>query len=397
MKTTLTIILVLVGGFILAQEEIQYQKPDIEFENLSQEISKIKSELEIKVGILENKIEELHQNNQEKIDFAGKIIDWSGWLFSLMVIILGIASWIATNRFSKLDETRKELERLLMRTEGQLASQIKEIENLKKEFQKEKEIAIELLFPILEAQWFNYQGDFDKSISAYKRAQKIKPDDKLIAYKLNKLLIERGELQEAIKNLETLIKKFPDNVPLNRRLAEGYRRIGEFDSAEIVIKKVLEKVDFPSMHYELGCVRLFSGNYSEAEDSFKNANRFFYSEDGRQRYWVYVNLSITQSLMNKKDQAEFNATEARKILESRIKTTPKNPHIWSYLGLAYLTGKKNYQKALNSFKQAIEFRLPVSLAKSALDRILILHSESESKLVQKIIITIEEYIKENGD
>ena len=384
-------------GTILCQNNIEDHNLNQEFEKINKEFSEIQSELEIEIGILENKIEELHQNNQEKIDFAGKIIDWSGWLFSLMVIILGIAGWIASNRFSKLDETRKELEGLLKNTEGQLANQIEQIENLKKGFQEEKEIAIKLLFPVMEAQWFNYHGDFEKAISAYKRAQKIKPDEKLIANKLNKLLIERGDYDEAIGNLENLIKKYPNDIILNRRLAEGYRRMSQFDSAESVIEKVLKIDNHPSLHYELGCVRLFLGRYSEAEKSFTNANRFFYLEDGRPRNWVYVNLSIVQHLLNKKKEAEINAKKAREILESRIKTTPNNPQIWSYYGLSYLSGKTNYQKALNAFKQATSLNLPKSLAKSALDRILILQKETDVKLVDEIVELFENYISKNND
>ncbi|MEZ4772593.1 MAG: tetratricopeptide repeat protein [Bacteroidia bacterium] len=374
--------------------KIEFLEKEVEsFKETKKNILQLNNELEIKYRILENKIEGLNSTNQEKNDIAGKIIDWSAWLFSLMVLILGIAGWVAADRFSKIDLIRKELKELLGKTKTELDKQINEIEHLKAEFEREKEIAIDLMFPILEAQWFNYQGDFDKSISAYKRAQKIKPDYKLISYKLNKLLIEKGIFKEAIKNLEVLIEKYPDDIQLNRRLAEGYRRIGDFDSAEIVINKVLSKVDYPSVHYELGCIKLFSAKYKEAEESFKKANRFFFSEDGMYRYWVYVNLAIVQKLMGNQEESRLNSNKAIEILEPRTKSTPKNPHIWSYLALAYLSEKDNYKKSLHAFEQAIQYNLPISLATSALDRVSLLVDHIENKIEKKSIHEIKDFLK----
>ena len=314
-----------------------------------------------------------------------------------MVLILGIAGGVAANRFKNLDDTRKELDQLLIDTQNKLKTQIQALEDLKLEFQTDKEEAIKLLFPLSEAQWYNYQGDYQKSIEAYKKAQKIKPEDRLIADKLNKLLVEKGDTESAIENLEKILKIHQDDIQLNRRLVEAYRRNGDFDSAEVVINKVLKKFDHPALYYELGCIRLFSGRYLEAEQCFKNSNRFFFSNDGKYSYWVFANLSVTQELLGKEKEAIANSNKAVEILEKRVKITPKNPHIWSYLGLAYLVGEKKYQKARFAYEQAIQFNLPNALASSLLERIELLYKEGSIKTVRYIINKLRIYVDEDSN
>ena len=397
MKGLLVCVLILVQINVFSQEGILNHNNQNEIEEIRNELLETRSELKLTNEVLKNKIKELNSINNSKIDFAGKIIDWSAWLFSLMVIILGIASWIAANRFSKLDKIREELKEVLNQTKTQLNNQIREIENLKKEFKKEKEAAIELLFPVLEAHWFKYQGDYDKSISAYRRAQDIKPEDRLIAHKLNKLLIEQGEFNEAIRNLEGFVEKFPEDIQIHRRLVEGYRRSGQLDSAEIIIKNILDKTDDPAMYYELGNIKLLLKMFSEAEENYKKANRYYYKQEGTYKYWVLTNLALVQDILKKKEDATSNSKKAIDILENRIQITPKNPQIWAYLGLAYLIGGgKDYSKSYQAYKNAILHQLPLSLASSNFERLKLLNSNRKSKTSQKIKSELSDFILKNG-
>ena len=122
--------------------------------------------------------------------------------FAIFVLILGFAGYIASKRFNKVEELAKEYEKLLTAANERYSREIADIKNLKENFEKEKEVSLKLLFPLLEAQWFFYQGDFEKTIMSYKKAQLIQPNNVLINNKLNKILVETGRIEEAIKNLE---------------------------------------------------------------------------------------------------------------------------------------------------------------------------------------------------
>lgn len=344
-------------------------------------------------GAIKKLVKDLDLKQDLALDTAGKIIDWSGWfftifavLFTIFTVIITVAAFIAKKRFDQIDELKKEFETSLNEARSNFKDELKQINRLKTDFEEESKINMELLFPLLEGQWFFYQGDYEKAISSYQAAKKIKPDHPVIFNRLNKLLVETGRMEEAIEDLKLAVKNAPEDIDLKRRLAQSYRRNNEFGKAEILLKEILEKQNYAPAEYELGCIKLFSNQLGKAEQYFEMANRGFMNFDGNPRYWATVNLAIAQQLQNKTAEALNNAQEAQKVLQGFASKIPNNPQVWIYLGVSYLIGKrKAYQKAIDAFQKAKEFGLPHALAESAKARVDLLLTDISNKSKEKIM------------
>jgi predicted Zn-dependent protease len=352
-----------------------------EFSEQSQQIEKLKEQL----------------NQQNNIaDTAGKVIDWSAMIFGLFVIILGFAGWFAGNKFAKIDELKKELEDLLKGFKEQFTVEQNSISELKREFEKEKDASLKTLFPIIEGQWYSYQGDSDAAIERFKEVQKIIPEHPIVMSKLNKLLIYSGKIDEAIKNLESLTAKYPDDVKIKYILAEAYRRNGQLDIAENVIREVALTSNHPTSLYEYGTIKLRKKEFAVAEEILIKSHRSYTSEDGEPRVWVLTNLALAQLLQNKTDLSKVNITKSIEILKNRIQRTPKHQFFWANLGLALVVEQKSLAEAHEAFKKAVNFGLQVSLAQSYQERLeLILEIRGDNKQIRSMIATLKECIEDN--
>lgn len=356
-------------------------------------------ELSLQVKKQNEKIEKLNEEIKEQnniADTAGKVIDWSAMIFGLFVIILGFAGWFAGSKFAKIDELKKELEDLLKGFKEQFSIEQKSISDLKIDFEKEKEVSLKTLFPIIEGQWYSYQGDSETAIERFKEVQKIIPEHPIVISKLNKLLIYSGKIEEAIKNLEILTVKYPNDLKVKYILAEAYRRNGQLDVAEDVIKEVALTTNHATSLYEYGTIKLRKKEFSEAEEILIKSHRSYTGEGGEPRVWVLTNLALAQLLQNKTDLSKSNVKKSIEILKDRIQRTPKHPFFWGNLGLATVVEQENLTEAHKIFKTAISLGLQLTLAQSYLDRLeLILEIRGENKLIKEMIATLKGYIEDN--
>ncbi len=384
MNNYIVAILLLFSEAIFAQTkidslEMQNLHLDKELFEQSQQIEKLKDQL----------------NQQNNIaDTAGKVIDWSAMIFSLFVIILGFAGWFAGSKFAKIDELKKELEDLLKEFKGQLDKEQKAIVELKQDFEKDKELSFKLLFPIIEGQWFSYQGDSEKAIHRFKEVQQLIPEHPIVINRLNKLLIDSGKLDEAISNLEKFTLKFPDNTKVKYRLAQAYRRNRQLDNAESVIKDVAFSKNNASALYEYGTIKLLKQDFKDAEDALIKSNRAYIAESGTPRDWVFVNLALSQFLQNKTDLADINIRKSIEILKEKLERIPKHPNVNGSLGFALVIEQTNLIEANNLLKKSLLLGLPIMIACSFRDRLLLFQTlKKEDKKINDILNMLNVYIQ----
>lgn len=357
------------------KDSLEYQK---------RQILILKAQLQNSIDSDTNKSSASADNRDEVLDIAGKIIDWSSMFFGMFVIILAIAGWIAAKRFSQIEELRKELEGLIVKNKKRLEKYQVELDNIKTSFEEEKNTSLNLLFPVIEGRLHFYQGNYEKAIGKFRQAAKIRPDHPQIYDLLNTILMENGQINEAINNLENLRQKFPDNFDILYKLSEAYRRKNEFEKSKVLFNECLKlKSNDSQVFYNLGVISLFENDYIKAEQYFIEANKYSIINQGLLKYWIVTNLALAQNRLDKDAESIKNFKLAKQIIDENLSRRPNHPQLHGYKSLVLLCiDQKESDESLALMKQAIELGLQVELAKSILRRIKIFFSdEKENNIV----------------
>jgi Tfp pilus assembly protein PilF len=100
-------------------------------------------------------------------------------------------------------------------------------------------------------------GQTAAAIEAFQKAitwQEIEPNESEQPYvNLGSLLIEQGEIKEAIDPLQKAVKLAPENAYCRLRLGTAYLRAGEFDKAQGELETAIQiDPNDPIAHYQLG-------------------------------------------------------------------------------------------------------------------------------------------------
>ncbi|MCK6562472.1 tetratricopeptide repeat protein [bacterium] len=299
------------------------------------------------------------------LDFAGKIIDLSALFFGIFVAILAIAGWIATKRFSQIDQIRKDLEKILNEGKAKIESELKELNSLKESFIDERENMLQILIPLVEGEWHYTKGQYREAIADYQKAYNIKPDHPRIYRRLNKLLTDYGRFDEAISNLEILHSKKPDDDNIVYRLGQAYRRNNQFELAEKYLNKAIAmRADYVWPRIELGLIALFNGDYETAENFFKIAYRNHIRIRGEQSHKILIYLATSQLCLKKHEECLNNFKNAFELVSSKLNERERAVFFADRALILLALGNDRYQEALDSVKQAVALGLQFGDAES---------------------------------
>lgn len=364
------------------------------------EILEIKHQLEIsnrRIMELEAKIHNLEIVSEPSAisNFANSVISWSAMLFSLFIIIVGFAGWFAAKRFYQIDEIRKFLEKLHNETKERFEVELNNIEILKKDFKQEKDLELKVLFPLIEGQWFFYQGDNNRAISSFEKIRDIAPHRYNLYSNLFLLWIDNGKVNEAVVELEKLTKLHPENYRLKYYLAIAYKNNSEYEIATSILKEIKNHESIPEILNELGSICLYQHKYKEAEIYLQSANRLYISKTGSPRFYVYSNIAIAEHFLGDKKQCHEMSKKALTILYTQISLTPNNSNLNASIGLIYFLMGNDFEKSLSYFEKSVEFGLPILKAKGFLIRINQIVPKTENLTVVKIKNTLKNRIKES--
>lgn len=335
--------------------------------------------------------EEVLSARQDTIlDFAGKIIDISALFFGIFVAILAVAGWIATKRFSQIDQIRKDLENTLNEGRAKIESELKELNALKESFIGEREKLLQILIPLVEGELHYTKGHYPEAIAAYQKAYAIKPEHPRIYKRLNKLLTDYGRFDEAIANLEILHSKIPDDSEIVFRLGQAYRRNNQFEFAEKYLNKAIAmKADYVVPRVELGLIALFKADYETAENYFKIAYRNHLRIRGKQSYKMLIYIATSQLCLKKYEESLKNFKNAFELVSSELNERERAVLYADRALILLALGIDKYHEALDSIKQAVELDLQFGDAESIHKLTGIIVSQNQNQDSSEIRALIE--------
>jgi len=200
---------------------------------------------------------------------------------------------------------------------------------------------------------YGESAKYDKSIEAFTRAIKIKPDFSEAYYNLGVSYVSVGKLKEAREALEKAIQISPDSADAYTNLGAVYSRMGMHADAIRTLKKAIAlNSDNAGAYYNLGINYVKMNEYKEARASFEQAIRL--KPDFAA---AYGSLGLTFAKMDQH-------TAAVDALKQSIRLQPGDPTAHYALGESYLA-LKDRASALEEYKvlQKLDAKLADKLFK----------------------------------
>jgi tetratricopeptide (TPR) repeat protein len=325
------------------------------------------------------------ENTKNLSEIASLIISWTGLIITTFAVILVLVSVYTGIQIKEIRKTKEEIKHTLIEAKIALKEQNQAIENLKAEFEKEKDLHLKLMFPLIEGEYCFQRGDYDKAYYYYREAKEISPNHPWLK-NFSWLLINTGQIDEAIENLESLLKQAPNDKEAKYYLAHAYRRNDQLDIAEQIIKPVAIELKYRRALYEYASILLRKNDFENAERLFIETNRYYPKHAD---LFVYLNLSITQTILQKHEPAKGNAIKAVEMIEEELLKTPSNAHLLLQLGVAKLL--LNLKDGLVIIKSSITKGLPSENAKSAIDKLEKLQKIKPTSINSEAIGLLEKY------
>ncbi|MEA3470279.1 MAG: tetratricopeptide repeat protein, partial [Thermodesulfobacteriota bacterium] len=165
-------------------------------------------------------------------------------------------------------------------------------------------------------------GKIERAIEVFEKLTQMEPDSPMPFCDLGNAHIMAGNYDVAEDAYERAISIEPsETCSFYNRLGDGYHRAGQYERAEVILKKSLAQCPHqPLCHCNLGDVFIKMGRLDEAKESYDNASRIDGSSGG-----VYYNR-MGKTLA--KEGLHLMAVEA---FEKAIVEDPLNP--FYYLSL----------------------------------------------------------------
>jgi len=329
------------------------------------------------------------ESSKNDMQFANTLIGYTTLIIGVFGLGLAAGTYYTWSQASKMRKLRDKYTRALANAEITLANQGIEIEGLHAQFEKEKNIHLKLIFPVIEGEFCFQHGDYVKALWHYKEAKEISPAHPWLI-NFNWLLINTGRMSEAIQFLENLIKTTPSDEA-KYYLAHAYRRDNQIDIAEQIIKPVAVDSKYPRAIYEYASILLRKNELEKAERMFIEANRYYLRHSD---FLSFLNLAITQILLNKSEAARANAVKAKTIIQEDLERTPNNSHLKLQLGVVslLLDDKASIREIKSSIKGG---SLPIENAKSAIDKLEKIQCSKPTAMIAEAMEILKGYYNNN--
>jgi len=167
------------------------------------------------------------------------------------------------------------------------------------------------------------------------------PSNFQVRRELSILLANDGFNEEALSNLQYLLKYFPEDAELHYNVGILYEKLKDFEKAKIAYQKAIEISPQEDFYYNLGEVLVTLGEWDDAIEAFKTVLKTD-SKDGN----CYFNLGLCYY---HKDETNIATDNFQKAIE----LNPKDIFAHFYLGNIYHNnGLTNF--AQESYKKVLE-------------------------------------------
>ncbi|MBI5095932.1 MAG: serine protease [Candidatus Hydrogenedentes bacterium] len=124
--------------------------------------------------------------------------------------------------------------------------------------------------------WFNLgvtygaEGQADKAIAAYRKAELIRPDAVAVQRNLGRVLLKAKRMDDVEACFQRAVQLAPGDPSVHNDLGEAYRQSGKYDRAEASFLKALSmNADYAPARYNLGLAYVALNRPADAAQNFE--------------------------------------------------------------------------------------------------------------------------------
>lgn len=185
-------------------------------------------------------------------------------------------------------------------------------------------------------------AEFERSLSWWIRAKKLKPDDADTLFGFGRVCLRMDLLEDAEPALARAVQLKPQEASFRYVLASA--RVGkkQFESAERLLRAlIVEKPQDAELHYALGAVYYLEAKLDEAEPQLRESVRL---NNHQLAAWYYLGLVARDEGKNE---------DAAAIFEQILKKHPAHAATYEALGTV-LVSMRRYPDARQNLERAVE-------------------------------------------
>jgi serine/threonine-protein kinase len=186
-----------------------------------------------------------------------------------------------------------------------------------------------------------HRGDNTAGEAAYQKAIRLAPDDWTAQSELGTFYYRRARYADAARSWERCVQSTPDNVLVQRNLAAAYHMLGRDEDAAARLQRALEIQPAATTYNNLGTLRFFLGQYSDAAEAFEKAVQL-----SANNYLYWGNLGDAYRWVpGKKEKSTPAYLRASELLNEKIAASPDDPDLHASLA-AYFAKSGDRKGAL---------------------------------------------------
>ncbi len=156
------------------------------------------------------------------------------------------------------------------------------------------------------------------------------------------LLLDRGDANRALQELQSVVTRAPDNAVARYNLGRAHAALGQFEQARQMFQKAIElRPDYVVARLALAQMEVSRNEYDAA---LKGAQAVLAIDRGN----INARLIESAALMGQKKYGD-----SRVLLGEMLKANPSSPDVLFQLGVVNLAENK-YKEAEDSFRKAYE-------------------------------------------
>jgi len=186
------------------------------------------------------------------------------------------------------------------------------------------------------------QGKRNEAAALNAEILKAHPDDNDAKGLEGTLLLDRGDVNRALQELQGVVTRAPDNPVARYNLGRAHAALGQYEQARQMFQKAIElRPDYILARLALAQLEVSRGDFDAA---LKTAQQVLSIDRGN----VNARLIESAALMGQK---KFG--DSRQLLSEMLKQSPSSPDVLFQLGVVNLAENK-YKDAEDSFRKAYE-------------------------------------------
>jgi len=369
----------------------QPSKQDTSQQNLGVKIEKLERTIEKE----SQKTEQLNDRSKDNLEFASKLVDWTGVFFAAIAAIFLIASIVGFKEIAEIRNLKNDMKAQY----EQIQSELSDIQLLKKEIlqdnlflknkiEKESTDFLRIIYLSNQGLTNYHAGKLYDAESNFKNILKINPNDYRALCYLARIYFGQNKYTLALETITKATSIGENSHFAHSIMGEIFRMIGRLDEAVIAFKKSISLEPQPATYSSLGYA------YFKKED-YENAINAFQSAIELRRYSTPI-CGLAKALMKSGQMHKSMKYFEETIILAEEDIRKGSIYIWPYYTLTFSLFVKNRKKeCLKYLKISLERNDNPGIIKEQLDQYKSMTTaQVPQDLLAECITLFEKKIKE---